>query len=117
VGVSSTKFKTSHLPDGTEVKMPVDTFLETVTVLDLLKRPLPGAAKATISSRITLQDFTSAIKAWKERTSTSPSGRHLGHYKLLVKTYEDKTSSKDLKAVAGQILKLMVDMMDLASDR
>jgi hypothetical protein len=60
-----------------------------------------------------LEDFTGAIKAWKERTSTSPSGHHLGHYKLLVKTYEDKTSSKDLKAAAGQILKLMVDMMDL----
>jgi hypothetical protein len=64
-----------------------------------------------------MEDFTSAIKAWKERTSTSPSGRHLGHYKLLVKTYEDKTSSKDLKEAAGQILKLMVDMMDLASDK
>jgi hypothetical protein len=63
VGVSSTKFKIAHLPDGTEVKMPVDTFLETATVLDLLKRPLPGVAKATISSRITLQDFTGAIKA------------------------------------------------------
>jgi hypothetical protein len=36
VGVSSTKFKTTHLPDGTKVKMPVDTFLETETVLDLL---------------------------------------------------------------------------------
>jgi hypothetical protein len=117
VGVSSTKFKTTHLPDGTEVQMPVDTFLETATVLDLLKHPLPGAAKASISSRITLQDFIGAIKAWKERTSTSPSGRHLGHYKLLVKTYEDKTSSKDLKAAAGQILNLMVDMMDLASNK
>jgi hypothetical protein len=57
------------------------------------------------------------IKARKERTSTSPSGRHLGHYKLLVKTYKDKTGSTDLQAAAGQILKLMVNMMDLASDK
>jgi hypothetical protein len=101
----------------TEVQMPVDTFLETETVLDLLKSPLAGAAKSTISSRITLQDFIGAIKAWKERTSTSPPGCHLGHYKLLVKTYEDKTGSTYLQAAAGQILKLMVDMMDLASDK
>jgi hypothetical protein len=117
VGVTSTKFKTTHLADGTEVQMPVDTFLETETVLDLLKRPLPGAEKSNISSRITMMDFIGAIKAWKERTSTSPSGRHLGHYKLLVETYEDKTGSETIQAAAGQILKLMVDIMDLASDK
>jgi hypothetical protein len=25
-----------------------------------------------------------AVKVWRESTSTSPSGRHLGHYKALV---------------------------------
>jgi hypothetical protein len=85
VGTTATAFKSTHLPNGTEVKMPADTFLETNMLLDLLKRPLPGAAESMISSRISLQDFISAIKVWNERTSTSPSGHHLGHYKLLVK--------------------------------
>jgi hypothetical protein len=69
VGVTATKFKTSHFPDGTAVKMPADTFLETSTIIDLLKNPLPGAAQANISSRISFNNFTSAIKVWKERTT------------------------------------------------
>jgi hypothetical protein len=39
VGTTATKFKTAHLPDGTPVQMPADTFLETATILDLLKSP------------------------------------------------------------------------------
>jgi hypothetical protein len=117
VGVTETAFKTSHLPDGTAVKMPADTFLETATLLELLQQPLPGAAVSNISSRISLQDFVSAITVWKEQTSTSPSGRHLGHYKLLVRTYENKNALPEIRAAAGDILNLMVGMLDLASDK
>jgi hypothetical protein len=34
-----------------------------------------------ISSFVTIADYTKALKEWKETTSTSPSGRHFGHYK------------------------------------
>ena len=34
-----------------------------------------------ISSFITIDNFKKTVKDWKETTSTSPSGRHLGHYK------------------------------------
>jgi hypothetical protein len=117
VGVTATNFKTSHLPDGTPLQMPADTFRETETVLDLLQRPLPGAAQAHISPNISLHDFTSAIRAWKERTSTSPSGRHLGHYALLVKTVHDKNAKPEVHQAAEDILKLMVTIMDLASEK
>jgi hypothetical protein len=33
---------------------------------------------------ISEEDFISGIKCWKESTSTSPSGHHLGHYKAIV---------------------------------
>jgi hypothetical protein len=33
----------------------------------------------TIADHISLQEFIKAFKTWKESTSTSPSGRHLGH--------------------------------------
>ena len=38
------------------------------------------------SSFITTEDFDSRMRKWRESTSTSPSGRHLGHYKVLVAT-------------------------------
>jgi hypothetical protein len=118
VGVTATQFKTSHLPDGRAVKMPSDTFLETKNLLDLLKAPLPGVAQAKISSQISMTDFTSAIHNWNERTSTPPSGRYLGHYKLLVKTHKDRHAKPALHEAADDILQLvLVDIMDLACNK
>ena len=116
-GLSATDFKTTHPQDRTAVQMPPGTFLETETFLELLKTLLPGAADANTSGRISLEDFTSAIKVWKERASTSPSGCHLGHCKLLVKTMEDKNAPEEVQSAARDILTLMVTMLDLASEK
>jgi hypothetical protein len=39
----------------------------------------------SISTRLTLDEFIGKIRVWRESTSTSPSSRHLGHYKALIK--------------------------------
>jgi hypothetical protein len=39
----------------------------------------------SISQVLTMEDFLGKIKVWCEGTSTSPSGRHLGHYTTLAK--------------------------------
>jgi hypothetical protein len=39
----------------------------------------------TINSGITLDEFVKGMIRWNERTTTSPSGRHLGHYKVLTR--------------------------------
>jgi hypothetical protein len=44
----------------------------------------PQAIANPINSEITLKDFADGVKGWHESTSTSPSGRHLGHYKALL---------------------------------
>jgi hypothetical protein len=36
-----------------------------------------------VSTTISMEDFCKAFKKWSEGTSTSPSGRHLGHYRCL----------------------------------
>ena len=46
--------------------------------LEECRRP---ARVTQISTFITIEDFRQMVKEWKETTSTSPSGRHLGHYK------------------------------------
>lgn len=55
---------------------------------------------------ITNEDFIFKFKCWKESTSTSPSGLHLGHYKALVlrndadpATAEGKSIEKQRKAL------------------
>ena len=41
--------------------------------------------RTEINTELTVQQFISGIKIWKETTSTSPSGRHLGHYKAIIR--------------------------------
>jgi hypothetical protein len=37
-----------------------------------------------ISASISLEDFKKCLQQWKGTMSTSPSGRHLGHYKTAI---------------------------------
>jgi hypothetical protein len=57
-------------------------FPETQVVLDLLQPFNPPAEP--VSAHVTNADFKNFFKKWKEATSTSPSGKHLGHYKTLL---------------------------------
>jgi hypothetical protein len=43
---------------------------------------------------ITFEEFKAGLLKWKERTTTSPSGRHLGHYKIMMSlNVSDKTNT------------------------
>lgn len=41
-------------------------------------------ARPQIKTSLSADDIVQGITKWKEATSTSPSGRHLGHYKALI---------------------------------
>ena len=43
-----------------------------------------GEGRRTIRTRIRAIDITKGFGKWREATSTSPSGRHLGHYKAII---------------------------------
>ena len=58
--------------------MGIPMSIEMRTFLQQMQRP---ANIADIETAISTDDYTYGIKGWKETTSTSPSGRHLGHYK------------------------------------
>jgi hypothetical protein len=56
--------------------------------LEIVPRLLLRHCEATtklnnITRTITMEDFLGKIRVWREGTSTSPSSRHLGHYKTL----------------------------------
>jgi hypothetical protein len=49
-----------------------------------------------LPTTITAEELIEAIKRWKERTSTSPSGRHLGHLKAML-AFEPTTKPENEK--------------------
>jgi hypothetical protein len=51
-----------------------------------------------ISAFVSLEDFKKRVQRWKETTSTSPSGRHLGHYKTAI--------------LDDEVVQLLVDMIN-----
>ena len=59
--------------------MPMNCELQ--VFLEECKRP---SNVPEISAFISLGDVKKCVKPWKETTSTSPSGRHLGHYKTSI---------------------------------
>jgi hypothetical protein len=57
------------------------------TLLNVLSKK---GSLPSINTTASLKTFITKLRNWSEQTSTSPSGRHLGHYKcLLVKDYHD----------------------------
>ena len=63
-----------------------------------LKRFFSIITNKEMSTRITLDKFTKGIKQWKEKPSTSPSGRHLSHYhvQILPPMTQEKINSTDI---------------------
>ena len=72
-----------------------------------------------INSTIDMQEFKQGIKKWKEKTTTSPSGNHLGHlYSLLAPDgTKDSDDEKSTSSLADNILKLHLEMLNLAIQR
>ncbi len=65
------------LPDNTSSFLP-----ETQRILNTLAADFPIAIKHSI---ITSKEFQDSYRIAKETTSSSPSGRHIGHYKAILK--------------------------------
>jgi hypothetical protein len=87
----------SAIVSGTCISyMGIPMSRELQTFLEECRRP--GSVKE-VSSFITIDAFTETVKEWKETTSTSPSGRHLGHYKTAL--------------LNDRLLALYVDMLNL----
>jgi hypothetical protein len=51
-----------------------------------------------VADTITFEEFKTGLQKWKEKTTTSPLGRHLGHYKLLLNLniYESEQQKENL---------------------
>jgi hypothetical protein len=72
-----------HDADGRAIYVPEDSFPETKMVVDLLKER-HKAQRRGWSPLVSFDEFFSGLLHWREKTLTSPSGRHLQLYGGLV---------------------------------
>ena len=58
--------------------------------------------RETLPLLITEEEFIAKFKTWREGTTTSPSGLHLGHYKALVLRHDGDLNTDEGKAIESQ---------------
>jgi hypothetical protein len=74
----------------------------TALLIQHLKQSAEMAALETYPT-ISEQEYIGKLKVWKESTSTSPSGLHLGHYKALIARHDySDVDESDPEAVANK---------------
>jgi hypothetical protein len=76
---------------GKPLDLPDGTFHETTTILELL-RDACNQRPPSIKSTVSFENFVTSLLHWDEKTSTSPSGRHLGLYKSILTAHIDSGS-------------------------
>jgi hypothetical protein len=95
----------------------------------LIRHLQQTADMAALNSNTTIieQEYVGKLRVWNKSTSTSPSGLHLGHYKVVIarQAYNNinlKIESENEKQhqwnhLQGQMLRLHVQMMNYALER
>jgi len=81
VGDFGTGTAAQDILDGTFI-CPPDLDVHTRQFIEALKFPSVEACHSTVSLILCPEDFIAHWKHAKEKTSSSPSGLHFGHYKL-----------------------------------
>jgi hypothetical protein len=74
------------------IELPPGAFRETATVMEVLAEAT-NTPPPQWSDKINFEAFIKGLLRWRETTSTSPSGRHLGTYKALLTVYIDAGKS------------------------
>jgi exonuclease III len=94
------------------------TLDETMT---LLVSHLTKLSAPQLSSGVTSEMLRGKLKSWKESTSTSPSGLHLGHWKSLVSRHnhsgekDDSTDKDRYDRIQSKLLEIRLNLMNYAA--
>jgi hypothetical protein len=85
-------------------------FPETQMILDALQPFDPPAKPVPIT--VTETDYRKFFRKWTESTSTSPSGKHLGHYKALLSLGLEQ--DPPIKPLADAVIELQLQLSNVA---
>ena len=96
-----TKFAQNIL-DGSANLSEVTDNETTQLLLQLMKK------EKTEEINFTIEDMMDRYKKWKEKTTTSPSGRHFGHYHALYRafSYNDEDEKKEIEGMRNVIIQM-----------
>ena len=108
--------------NGNPIEYPECYYTETKEVIKLLQ----NRQKANLPKwkhSVSFNEFKRGLSNWKEATSTSPSGRHLGMYKAILaaaenrnEEFDTKYKGKTIQELADEILTLMYQLAVQAMD-
>jgi hypothetical protein len=90
----------------------VEILPETTRLIVELAMPDEIWQLGEINCEVSTEDFYHGFLHWKESTSTSPSSRHLGHYKAIINDPERKNESRNENYVS----KRKLDLLELYTD-
>jgi hypothetical protein len=98
---------------------------EDIDIPDITRELLASFAHSSpldaVSDQVTLAEWTGKMKSWKETTSRSPNGMHLGHYKTVIKQFlpdnpppETPPELVELEYQQKDIAQAQVNLLNLA---
>jgi hypothetical protein len=111
LGRYGTSEEARQLLDGEFPLENEDLTEATKKILELMKRVSPEGA---ITDEITADDLRQLYAKWRETTSTSPSGLHLGHKKALLLMEKTEPSEDGKLTLSQQFFELKATFLNLA---
>ena len=90
---------------------------ELTEIMKLVLKNCVQIAPQKTNPEITVAQLRGKMKVWREGTTTSPSGRHLGHYKSLFTVIDNSLESddcKELKEIQERIAGCYVAILNYA---
>jgi hypothetical protein len=94
--------------------LPKELENESIYTQKILEELNSGTHLEEIPNDITFDEFKQALMKWNERTTTSPSGRHLGHSKLVLRLPVYDNNDKTIN-ISQKILSVYYQMMMIAA--
>ena len=105
--------------DGCAVDLVLEgqiTYETTHNATNLLIKHLQAKTLTELSGEVTAADLRNKLKRWDEKTSTSPSGIHLGHYHCLWRRprIQDEEQCQQIIDMQNELLGAMTVLLNYA---
>jgi hypothetical protein len=85
-------------------------------VQQILRKIAENPPAEEISTEVSEDEMTTMYKKWKERTSTSPSGCHLGHWHALFTPDGDDKRKEGYFDTGNEIMKVHANILNAATN-